>query len=33
MYRALTKDLNFTLSMGNMISLAPPLIISRDELD
>ena len=33
MYRALTKGLNLTLSMGNIISLAPPLIISKDEMD
>lgn len=33
MYRALSKGLNFTLSMGSIISLAPPLIISKDEMD
>ncbi len=33
MYGALTKGLNFTLSMGRIISLAPPLIISKDEMD
>jgi (R)-1-hydroxy-2-aminoethylphosphonate ammonia-lyase len=33
LYRALGKGLNFKLSMGNVITLAPPLNISREQLD
>lgn len=32
MYEALTRGLSFKLTMGNVISLAPPLIISAEEL-
>jgi 4-aminobutyrate aminotransferase len=33
MYRALSKGLNFKLTMGNIITLTPPLTISREEMD
>ena len=33
MYAALEKGLNFKVSMGNILTLTPPLIISRDEMD
>jgi 4-aminobutyrate aminotransferase len=33
MYRALTNGLSFKLTMGNILTLSPPLIITRDELD
>ncbi len=33
MYRALGKGLSFKLTMGNIITLTPPLIISREEMD
>jgi 4-aminobutyrate aminotransferase len=33
MYRALAKGLSFKLTMGNIVTLTPPLTISRDELD
>jgi 4-aminobutyrate aminotransferase len=33
MYAALSKGLNFKLSMGNIITLTPPLIISQQELE
>ncbi|HOO89970.1 MAG TPA: aspartate aminotransferase family protein [Syntrophales bacterium] len=33
MYRALTKGLSFKLTMGNIITLTPALIITRDEMD
>jgi 4-aminobutyrate aminotransferase len=33
MYAALSKGLNFKLSMGNIITLTPSLIISKQELD
>lgn len=32
MYEALTRGLSFKVTMGNVLSLAPPLIISQDEL-
>ncbi len=33
MYRALSKGLSFKLTMGNVIVLSPPLVITRDEMD
>ena len=33
MYSALDKGLNFKVSMGNILAMAPPLIIGRDEMD
>jgi 4-aminobutyrate aminotransferase len=33
MYAALTKGLSFKLTMGNIITLTPPLTITRDEMD
>ncbi len=33
MYRALDKGLNFKLSMGNIITLTPPLTITIEEMD
>ncbi len=33
MYAALRRGLNFKLTMGNIITLTPPLTISRDEMD
>ncbi len=33
LYRALGKGLNFKLSMGNIITLAPPLNIAREQID
>jgi len=33
MYAALTKGLSFKVAMGNVLSLAPPLTITQDELD
>ncbi len=33
MYEALSRGLSFKLTMGNIITLAPPLTIERDELD
>lgn len=33
LYRALGKGLNFKLSMGNIITLAPPINITRQQLD
>src|SRR5262249_35118909 len=33
MYRALTRGLNFKLTMGNIITLTPALTISREEID
>jgi len=33
MYRALDKGLSFKLSMGNILTLTPPLTITREELD
>lgn len=33
MYRALENGLSFKLTMGNIVTLAPPLTIARDELD
>jgi 4-aminobutyrate aminotransferase len=33
MYAALTKGLSFKLTMGNILTLTPALIITRDELD
>ena len=33
MYRALTKGLNFKLTMGNILTLTPALTITKTELD
>jgi len=33
MYRALEKGLSFKVTMGNILTLTPPLIITREELD
>ena len=33
LYRALSKGLNFKLSMGNIITLAPPLNITQEQID
>ena len=33
MYSALSKGLSFKLTMGNIITLSPPLVIKKDELD
>jgi len=33
MYAALEKGLNFKVTMGNILTLTPPLIINRDEMD
>ena len=33
MYRALSKGLSFKLTMGNVIVLSPPLVITREEMD
>ena len=33
MYRALSKGLNFKVTMGNILTLTPPLTITRPEMD
>jgi 4-aminobutyrate aminotransferase len=33
MYSALSRGLSFKVTMGNVLTLAPPLIITREELD
>ena len=33
LYKALSRGLNFKLSMGNVLTLTPPLVITRDEMD
>ena len=33
MYRALSKGLNFKLTMGNILTLTPALTITREEMD
>jgi 4-aminobutyrate aminotransferase len=33
MYAALSRGLNFKTTMGNVINLSPPLIVTREELD
>ena len=33
MYRALARGLSFKLTMGNILTLTPPLIITQDEMD
>ena len=33
MYAALEKGLNLKVAMGNILNLAPPLIVSRDQMD
>lgn len=32
MYRALAKGLSFKLSMGNILTLTPPLTLTTDEM-
>ena len=32
-YRCLEAGLSFKISQGNVLTLSPPMIISRDELD
>ena len=33
MYKALARGLSFKLSMGNILTLTPPLTLTRDEMD
>lgn len=33
MYAALAKGLNFKVTMGNIITLTPPLTITKEEID
>ncbi len=33
MYGAIAKGLNFKITMGNIITLTPPLTITRQEMD
>ncbi len=33
MYRCLGKGLSFKLTMGNILTLTPPLTITREEMD
>ena len=33
LYNSLSRGLNFKLSMGNVLTLTPPLVITRDEMD
>jgi 4-aminobutyrate aminotransferase len=33
MYGALAKGLNFKVTMGNIITLTPPLTITKEEID
>jgi 4-aminobutyrate aminotransferase len=33
MYAALSRGLNFKTTMGNVINLSPPLVITREEMD
>ena len=33
MYRALGEGLSFKLTMGNIVTLTPPLTVTREELD
>jgi 4-aminobutyrate aminotransferase len=33
MYSSLSRGLNFKLTMGNIITLTPPLTITQDEMD
>ena len=33
MYAALTKGLSFKLTMGNILTLTPPLTVTRKEMD
>jgi len=33
MYAALSRGLSFKTSMGNILTLTPPLIITREEMD
>ena len=33
MYKALARGLSFKLTMGNVLTLTPPLTLTRDEMD
>ncbi len=33
MYRSLAKGLSFKLTMGSILTLTPPLTITREEMD
>ena len=33
LYRALSRGLSFKTTMGNMLTLTPPLIVSQDQMD
>ena len=33
MYAALSRGLSFKITMGNILTLTPPLIITREEMD
>ena len=33
LYNALSRGLSFKLSMGNVLTLTPPLVITGDEMD
>ena len=33
LYKALARGLSFKLTMGNILTLTPPLTLSRDEMD
>jgi 4-aminobutyrate aminotransferase len=33
LYACLRRGLNFKISMGNVLTLAPPLIVTRDHID
>ena len=33
LYRCLERGLSFKTTMGNVLTLSPPLVIARDELD
>jgi 4-aminobutyrate aminotransferase len=33
LYRCLSKGLSFKISMGNVLTLSPPLIISKAQID
>ena len=33
MYRAISKGVSFKLTMGNILTLTPALVITKDEMD